>query len=459
MKLRPYQTKIIDDVKLAMREGHKSVLVCSPVASGKTTIFSAFTHAAAAKGNRVLLLAHRQELLEQMSETLSRFDVEHTVLSGGGQINGKPKVLVASVQTAHRRDIGSFDLAISDECHHLCAGNTWHRTLEHANVRYHIGFSASPARLDGKPLGDVFSKIILGPSVRWLIDNGFLAQYKMFSPAGPELGGVKSRMGDFVKSELAAAVNKPSITGSAIAHYMKLAHGKQAIVFCASIEHSKSVAAQFKAAGVNATHLDGETDRLSRKQAMADFASGKINVLCNVDLFGEGLSIDGIQVCVLLRPTQSLVLHTQQVGRALRTHPGKPHAIILDHAGNTLRHGLPCDERQWSLTSRIEPKTNKSKPTLSVKVCPQCFFAMKSGPTSCPNCNFVFPIESRIPEHVDGELKEIDLTERRQRRQQQGMAQTKEQLVAIAKARGFKRPHAWAHFVWQSRLRKQRGIK
>lgn len=452
MKLRDYQTDLIDRVRESYRTNHKAPLLVLPTGGGKTVLFSAFTHASTLKGNRVLILAHRQELLDQISSTLSQFNVEHSL-----DLTSRAQVLVGSVFTAVNRDINKIDIIIQDEAHHCATGNSWARCFANIRPRYLLGVTATPSRLDGMPLGDIFDDLIVGPTTRELVDLGHLSPYKLYAAPSPDLTGVKSTHGDWARGELGKLMSKPHTMGSAVDHYLKLAHGKRAVIFCASIEHAHSVQASFESRGISTGHLDGSLSREHRRSIVNDFRSGKLTALTSVDVLSEGFDPPAIEVAILLRPTQSLTLYLQQVGRVLRTHPGKPHAIILDHAGNTLRHGLPCDERQWSLTSRIEPKTNKSKPTLSVKVCPQCFFAMKSGPTSCANCNFVFPIESRIPEHVDGELKEIDLTQRRQLRQQQGMAQTYQELVAIGRARGFKYAEKWAWFVLKSRQKRRLG--
>lgn len=457
MKLRDYQIKIIDDVRESMRLGRKSQLIVSPTGSGKTTIFSAFTHLAIKKNSRVLILAHRQELLDQITESLNNFGI-HFPKKLCAKLVSEPmptQVCVGSVFLAAKYDLPAFDIVIVDEAHHCIASNTWGRAIKNSKARFILGVTATPLRLSGEPLGEIFEDMILGPSTKQLIDQGYLSPYKAYAAFKPNLTGVRSCHGDWGTSSLAHAMDKPHITGSAITEYKRHCMGMRAVVFCVSIEHAHSVRRDFENAGISTGHVDGKLSSLERKTTIEKFKRNEIQVLTSVDLISEGFDLPAIQAAILLRPTQSICLYLQQVGRALRPHPDKTHAIILDHAGNIERHGLPCEDREWSLSSRITPKTNKSKPTLSVKICPQCFFAIKSGPTSCPNCGLTFPVESRQITEVEGDLKEINITERRSRRREQGMAQTKQELVEIAKARGYKRPHAWAHFIWQSRQRRR----
>jgi superfamily II DNA or RNA helicase len=260
--------------------------------------------------------------------------------------------------------------------------------------------------------------------------------------------------GDYKKDELSRAVDKPTITGNAVKHYLKLCNGARAVVFCVSIEHSKHVVDEFGKYGIPAAHVDGETPTEERDEAVKNFASGKIKVLSNVELFGEGFDLPALEVAILLRPTASIGLFIQQTGRALRTCPGKEAALILDHAGNVSRHGLPDEERDWSLEGH-QCKTKNEK-SLSVRICPSCFGAQKSGSPVCRFCGFVFQIKQREVAHVDGDLKEIDLDQLRKiKRSEQGRCQTLEELTELGKKRGYKFPYRWAKFLFQARQKRK----
>ena len=455
--LRPYQEDIIAEARKMMMAGIRSILIQSPTGSGKTLLTANMLKTAAEKGMPSWFICHRRELIKQSIGTFADVHVKHGVIANGWAEDRRQHIQIGSVQTMARRIKSGFKeprLFIWDECHHLAAKG-WSKIFEAFPNAFHIGLTATPERLDGAGLGKYFKSMINGPSVRWLIENGFLCDYKLYAPSTVNLVGVHKSMGDFDKKELSAAVDKPTITGDAISHYKKFGLGKRAVVFCVSVEHSKHVVGQFRAAGVNAAHVDGETELMERDDTIRRFKSGEISVLSNVELFGEGFDLPALEVAILLRPTQSLGLFLQQVGRALRPFPGKERAIILDHAGNTERHGLPDEERSWSLVgSRGEKK--KGAASEMVKICPKCFAAQFPGRTECSNCHFVFGIQSREVEHKEGELNEVDLEAMRlQRRHEQSGASTFEDLVKLGRARNYKRPEFWAKRVMDARQAKK----
>lgn len=454
MILRDYQQDIFHKTKVSFATGHKAPLVVAPCGAGKTVIFSYFTKQAVANNNDVLILTHREELLEQVSETLENFSVKHSFCSAGRWYDPYDKVHVGSVMTVARRldRIKPSTFIIIDEAHHTISQSTWGKVLKHFPNAYCVGVTATPTRLSGEPL-DMFDDMIIGPSMRNLIDQGYLSDYKIYVPSKIDLAGVHSRGGDFVKDELEATVDKPSITGCAIAEYKKYAYGKRAIGYCVSIAHAEHVAAQFRNEGIIAVSIDGTIDKGKRKDIIADYRSGKIQVLTNCDLVSEGFDLPAIECGIMLRPTQSLALWIQQSGRALRKMEGKEYAVLLDHAGNAERHGLPDDDREWTLAGRKKQSKKSGERELSVRVCPQCFAAQKSGQTECVYCGYEFPIESREVDEVDGELVELERNRvRKQLRVEQGRAQTIEELLAIAKQRGYDR--RWAYRILNARKAK-----
>lgn len=338
-------------------------------------------------------------------------------------------------------------------CHHTAA-KSWAKVRAAYPDAFHVGLTATPERLDGAGLRKYFSEIVHGPSVEWLIQNKYLSNYKLYAPATINTEGIHTRMGDYVQSELSAVIDKPSITGDVISHYQKYANGKRAIVFCVSVEHSKHVVSQFLGAGISASHVDGDTDSFERDKAIHRFKNGDCKILSNVDLFGEGFNVPNMEAAILLRPTQSLGLYLQQVGRSLRPSEGKTQAIILDHAGNCRRHGLPDDPREWSLDGRDAKKKNNDSER--IKICPKCFAAAFPGRRECPHCKHVFELKPREVEQKDGDLKEIDLNaERRRRFAQQGKAQSMDELIALGKQRGYVRPYAWAAHIFRARQAKK----
>jgi superfamily II DNA or RNA helicase len=409
----------------------------------------------AERGYKSIFLVHRRELINQTVRTLREFGVDPKILSASVSGGTDDRIMVGSIQTVtrHLDRIQDRNFVIYDECHHI-ASESWGRVFHSLPNAYHVGLSATPERLDGRGLGEFFKKMVVGPQVKELIDAGWLSRYRLFAPSTVDLKGVHSRAGDWIRGELSQAVDRPGITGNAVAHYSKLCAGKRAIVFAVSIEHSKHIMQQFQTVGVNAQHIDGGTPDAERDEAIKRFSSGDIQVICNCDLFGEGFDCPGIECAILLRPTQSRSLYRQQIGRALRPVEGKREAIILDHVGNCSRHGLPDDEYQWSLDGNPN-RGKRSASDSAVRVCMSCFAANPSGSPTCGCCGAEFPVESRNIPQRDGELTEIDIEQQRAiKRREQGQCNTLEQLVQLGTDRGYKNPYWWARRVMEGRYAK-----
>jgi superfamily II DNA or RNA helicase len=257
--------------------------------------------------------------------------------------------------------------------------------------------------------------------------------------------------GDYNQADNAGLMDKPTITGDAIKHYQRLASGRPAVIFAASIAHSQHIVEQFRASGISAAHLDGTTDTVLRDQIIADWREGRIKVVSNVGLFGEGFDLPGIKCVILLRPTASLGLYRQMVGRGLRPDIGGNKCIILDHAGNVMRHGLPCDEHEWSLDSKKRSKKDAKEKAIPIKQCSNCYHIHKPAP-ECPLCGYIHPVKQREIREVAGELSEVDVTLlRRERRMQQGSCTDEASLIKLAQERGYKNPVWWARNVLKGR--------
>jgi DNA repair protein RadD len=454
VNLRVYQQRAIADTRTAIAGGSRAPLLVLPTGGGKTIIFSAIAQSAAAKGNRVLILVHRRELIHQASSKLQWIGLEHGIIAAGMPATDAP-VQIASVQTLARR-LARMDwqpgLIIIDEAHHATAGQ-WARILDHWPDAYRLGVTATPCRLSGEGLRSAFDAMVLGPSVANLIGAGFLSPARIYAPpVVADLQGIRSRGGDYANDQAAAAMDRPTVTGDAIAHYQRLAAGQQAIAFCCNVKHAVSVCDAFKTAGITAELLLGGTQ--DRDQVVADFAAHRTRVLVTVDVVSEGFDVPAASCAILLRPTQSLGLYLQQVGRVLRPAPGKDAAIILDHVGNVLRHGFPDDPRDWSLDDRM--RRTRGTPAPSVRTCPECFAAFKPQPI-CPVCGAqCTPIKSRKIQQIAGELQElkrtakvIEFEERHARRTEVGRARTLADLLMVAKNRGYS--PGWAYRIHQAR--------
>ena len=449
MQLRSYQDRAIDDLRSAYQSGANAPLLVLPTGGGKTCIIAAISANAAARGRHVLILVHRRELIHQTSSKLAWVGLEHGIIAAGIPPSDHA-VQIASVQTLARR-LSRLDwqptLIIIDEAHHATAGQ-WARILDHWPDTYRLGVTATPCRLDGCGLRGTFDTMVIGPSVADLIFTGYLSPARIYAPpVVADLKGIRSRGGDYANDQAAAAMDRPTVTGDAIAHYQRLATGQQAIAFCCNVAHAVSVCDAFKTAGIGAELLLGNTS--DRDQVVADFAAHRLRVLVAVDVVSEGFDVPAASCAILLRPTQSLGLYLQQVGRVLRPAPGKEHAVILDHVGNVTRHGFPDDPRDWSLDDRM--RRSKSTPAPSVRTGPECFAAFKPQPI-CPVCGAgCVPIRSRVIREMAGELRELKREEVRQRTDERRQARTLQQLIAVGQARGMKNPVGWAKHVYFAR--------
>lgn len=449
--LRPYQEAIITETRTALRT-NDNVLIQLPTGGGKTALGATMIGSAAEKGHRAFFSVHRKELIDQTVETFGVAGVPHGVIAPGYDPRPLERVQIVSIDTLkHRLDrVAPPGFMLWDEAHHTAAAG-WKKVKAAYPKAKHVGLTATPERLDGKGLDGQFSHMVRGPSTAWLIEHGFLCAYRAFAPSTPDLSGVHSSMGDFAKGEASAAMDKPTITGDAIRTYQRLARGKSAVAFCVSVQHSQHVAASFREAGVVAWHLDGDTPKGERAEAIRAFRNGDIRVLSNVDLFGEGFDLPSLEASILLRPTKSLSLYLQQVGRALRPSPGKPYALILDHAGNILRHGLPDEEREWYLEGRAQ-RPKKDAGASGIRQCPKCYHVHPVAP-SCPSCGHTYDSAAREVEEVDGELAEVDVSKARAAtKAEQAAAQTIEELVELGKKRGYRKPEQWAAHLYTARM-------
>jgi len=450
--LRPYQSRVIEESRSAFGRRMRAVLLCMPTGAGKTVTASTVVHGASAKGNVTWWICHRRELVSQASQTFYSLGIPHGTVQAGHVSNPHALVQVASVQTIIRRldELPEPDLIVFDECHHI-GSDTWQAIYDRFPKARVLGLTATPWRLDGVGLGRWFEHMVLGPSTGELIENGSLSKYRLFAPSQPDLSGVGVTGGDFKRNALAKAMDRPQIVGDAIGHYLKLCAGKRAVAFAAGVENSKSIAAQFRAAGITAEHVDGSMTVDARDAAVDRFRRGETLILSNSDLFGEGFDVPAIEAAILLRPTKSLSLHLQQVGRALRPAPGKTEAIILDHAGNSLTHGLPDDDRDWCLDDR--EKRQRAAPTdVPVRQCSGCFFVYRPAP-KCPQCGHVAEVKAREIEVVEGSLQEVDRTLiQRQRKMEERDCHSLEDWQRLAAERGYK--SGWAMIRWQARQRR-----
>lgn len=447
IELRDYQADMIERTRASLTR-HRRTLLQAPTGAGKTAIACYMMAAARERGLSSVFLVHQNELLQQTSRALWHNKIEHGLIASGRGSTPLP-VQLASVMTLKNR-LDRYQppaLIIIDEAHRALAPS-YLQIAEAWPPAAIVGLTATPQRTDGKGLGHLFNDIVLGPSIRYLIGEGYLCDYELYGlPVQADMSAVRTRAGDFDTAQAERAVNKPKITGDAVEHYRRHAPGEKAVVMCVSVDHARAVAEQFNAAGIQAEAIHGGS--ADRDGIISRFESGPTDVLTSVQLLVEGVDLPCISAVIWLRPTQSLVVWMQGNGRGLRPHGSKQRLKIFDHVGNWQRHGLPCLDREWSLEGRVKRARQTDEDQISVQVCQDCFFAFMSGASECPHCCAAVPVKRRVIDVADGELQKIRNAEAveamaRQRRQEQGSAKNLRELIQIGLNREMKNPSGWA---------------
>lgn len=473
--LRPYQEKCIADVRSAFSTGVRSVVLVAPCGAGKTVIFSRIAQLAAERNTRMVIQVHRDSLLTQASNKLRDCNVSHGIIAPGYRTRGE-LVQVASVQTLVRRlDKFQFDLLVPDEAHHSVSP-TYSKIFDYYPKAKILGVTATPVRTNGAGLNSVFEKMVLGPTITELIEQGYLVEPITYGPTSAlDLSRISTTAGDYDLHDLALHMDQPRITGDAIAAYSKICPGVPAIANTVNIQHAKDVAAAFSAAGYRSESIDGKMDLNIIRHRIAALSTGEIQVLASCNLISEGTDVCDVIACIGLRPTRSLGLSIQQGGRALRpiyasgydlnTREGrlasiaaspKPKAIILDHAGNCFRFMTVDEPHPWSLEGRKKRRKSDSI-AISLRQCPKCAMVHRPSPhclrTYPYKCDYVYPVKSDSPESVSGELSPIDKQAlRRAKAREVAQARTREELDAIAKARAY-------HPGWTDHILRERANK
>lgn len=441
VSLRPYQTEAIEQLRNAYREGYRAPILCAPTGSGKTHTAATIIRSAVSRGHTVWFMAHLREILTATSAKLTAEGIAHSFIMANRQCDPFSQVQVVSVQTAARR-LGMHrkpNLIVIDEAH-LAVANTYRQVIEDCGSPLLLHLTATPVRLDGRGMREVADTIVQTCGTQDLIDMGMLVPIRYFAPSKPDLTGVATIAGDYAQGQLSTAMNKPTITGDAVSHYRKLAHGRPTVVFCTSVKHAEDTAAMFNGAGYRAVAISGSSDQTDRDAALVDLAAGRIDVVVNCQLWVAGVDCPAVSCIILLAPTKSVTKYLQSVGRGLRLHQGKTDCIVLDHAGNALHHGLPAEAREWSLDG-VKKRTRSAEAVEAVRQCERCYFVYTPAPV-CPNCGHAHVAKPKVVAQTEGELAEITAI-KREKRQEVGRASTVEELKKIAEQRGYKMGWVW----------------
>lgn len=417
MKLRDYQTTAISSIRSTIGRGNKKPILVSPTGSGKTAMGTEIVRLAIAKGSRVLFLAPRRELVYQASKTFSAAGINHGIIMAGEPMNDWLPVQIASFDTLHARGVRGdkinmpkADIVIVDEAH-LSVAKTRKDIIEHYADKIIIGMTATPARGDGRGLGEIYNDLVLSSSVRDLTAAGYLVPVRYFAPSKPDLDGLKlNKDGDYLEKGLAGRVDKAELIGDVVHNWQRIAKDRQTVVFAVNCAHSRHLRDEFRRQGYRAEHLDGETDLDERREILERVADGTTQILCNVFVATFGLDIPSLSCAVLARPTRNITLYLQTAGRVLRPCEGKTDAIIIDHAGAVSENGFVDDIQPWSLDDnklkerkKKQQEENKTPKDITCDRCKTVF----AGQRYCPNCQQeIIGKAQDIPTH-QADLQEV----------------------------------------------------
>lgn len=441
MKLRDYQKELVKSVRNSFSEGHSKPLVVLPCGGGKTVCFADMANKHIQKNtaqNNVWFLVHRQELIDQTLETFEKFGIPT-----GSIFVGMVQTLASKIRRGIQLEIPT--LIIFDEAHHATA-KTWQSIVDYFEGVPMIGLTATPSRMNGESLGHIFDDLVLGADEEYLMKNKYLADYDYYAPKIMKQD-FEIRGSDFDQQKVADMFEKKKIYGDVI-KYIKPEH--KTIVYCPNIAFSEQLAEMIP----GAVHFDGGTPKEERRQIVKEFKEGKIRALLNVDLIGEGFDVPDCDCVVLLRPTMSYTLYIQQSMRALRPKPDERKAVIYDLVGNVFRHGLPTDPKQWSLNKKTRPRNPSGEVDIIVRTCEKCLLTYSGTRPICPYCGHDNKKTRRqIEQEKQEELEKIEKIEKRNKKIEQGLARSYNELVKLGKKRGYKNPQFWAKKVMKSRHR------
>lgn len=443
MNLRDYQKESINNTRLLFKQC-KRVLTVLPCGAGKTVEFAymASEHLKTHPFGYVWFIVHRKELIDQTIDTFDNNNIDRS------------NILIGMVQTMvhHINEYKKPTLIIFDEAHHASAG-MWKTIIEAFPDVPMVGLTATPARMDGKPLGNIFEQMTVGITAKKLIKLGYLSKYQYYAPKiNLEDAEWTVKGSDYDMSSVEESFDKAGIYGDVIKY---INPDRKTIIYAPTLKYSKLIIEKINEHFGNiAVHFDGETPKKERTDIINRFRSGSIRVLSNVNLIGEGFDCPDCDTVILLRPTMSLSLYIQQSMRCMRPAKNKI-AIIYDLVGNVFRHGLPDDDREWSLYKKIKHRNSNEVKDVLIRQCNNCFQVYSGTNPICPYCGFNNgKTQKQIKEEQDAELERIENLRKKAKRFERFQARTYEELVQYAIKNNMKNPRGWAYHVYYSRQKK-----
>ena len=433
--LHKFQSELKASVYQGWNQGARNIVMQLATGGGKTVTLSAIVRE---HEGFSCVIAHRQELISQLSTTLARYGIRHRIVGtdslrreisrnhvaelGQSFVDQTARVIVASVDSLIRADVSEWahlvTLWVTDEGHHVVLGNKWHRALELFTNQSLIGLlpTATPIRADKQGLGrpalggsGVADLMVEGPAMRWLINNNFLSDYRMVCPTGDlQILGDVGASGDWSSQQLKEAAKRSHIVGDLVKGYLTFGQGLLGVTFCTDVETAMETARAYRAVGVRAECLTGKTDDTTRRHMLRRFANRELDQLVAVDIISEGFDLPLIECLSMGRPTMSYSLFAQQFGRALRVAEGKGKALIIDHVGNIMRHEGPPDKPRFFTLANQDRRAKSKDDTIPYRRCVECLTPYEASLGTCPVCGHVPPVMSRdAPAAVEGVLEEM----------------------------------------------------
>lgn len=421
--LRDYQQIVYNKCKEKLHT-FKRIICQMPCRSGKSYIMLEVCKDALKKGSKVLILAHRNLLLEQHKELINMSNV---------------RIENVFTEVNHLGENGNPQIILCDECH-LSMADTYRKIFNYYKNSIVIGFTATPCRLDGRPLGEIYQDIIKGPSVKQLIEKECISPFEYYAPKlNVDFSSVKLGDGDYIQSDLEKIMMDNKIYGDIIKEYEKLAKNKQAVAYCVSINHANKICELFNENGYSSKCIHSQISMKEREKLLQDFKNKKFTILVSVNTISEGITLPSCEVCLMLRPTQSYALYMQQGMRALTPNKDKV-AIIIDYVGNVFRHGTIDEDSEWSLVERKKCRNPNGEPEILTRMCKSCYRVYSGTNPICPYCNFNNgKTKQEIKYEQDMEMQRIIELEKKEKRKEIGRSRTFEDLVKIAQKWGYER--------------------
>jgi superfamily II DNA or RNA helicase len=407
-ELRDYQLQDMEEIRALYREGHSRVLLVAPTGSGKGTIAAYIVRSSSSKGKRIQFWVNRRTLVHDMSGRLNRLGVDHGVIMAGSK-RKKPwePVQIASIDTLRNYDkLPEAHLVIVDEAHFAVSRGWKDMFARYPDAKF-LFLTATPVRLSGEGMCEIADVMVMGPSVQMLIDRGYLVPARVFAPSKPDLQGIRSAHGDYNQKQLSERCDNVTLVGDIVDTWKRLASDRKSVAFAVDKRHAEHIAESFRCAGITATTVTDETSDDEREKIWEDFDNGALRVVPSVGVISYGWDHPICSCTILARPTQSVALYLQQVGRGCRPAPGKTDLLVLDHAGNTQTHGFYHDEREWSLQGGCINKRANKDGAPAVTYCRACLLTFLPGPDKCPACGAIIVKKGREIEVVEAELEEL----------------------------------------------------